>query len=90
MPNTREKLIELLQDDDCPLLYVLGENIGTLADYLISAGLVIPVRCKDCKHWSHMEDGYGDCTNGRFHLSGHADPTMKAEEYCCLGERKEE
>ena len=37
--NTREKLIELLQDDDCPLLYVFGENIGTLADYLIANGV---------------------------------------------------
>ena len=41
MPNTREKLIELLQDDDCPLLYVLGENIGTLADYLIANGVTL-------------------------------------------------
>lgn len=47
------------------------------------------VCCKECKHWLHMEDGFGDCTNRRFHLDGHADPTMKAEEFCCLGERRE-
>ena len=39
----REKLIELLQDDDCPLLYVLGENVGTLADYLIANGVTVKV-----------------------------------------------
>lgn len=37
----REKLIKLLQDDGCPLLYVLGENMGTLADYLIANGVTV-------------------------------------------------
>ena len=37
----REKLIELLENDDCPLLYVLGENMGTLADHLISNGVTV-------------------------------------------------
>jgi hypothetical protein len=46
------------------------------------------VRCKDCKHWIHLEDGIGDCTNGRFHIHGVADITMNAEEFCCLGERR--
>lgn len=44
----REKLIELLENDDCPLLYVLGENVGRLADYLIANGVTIPVKCKEC------------------------------------------
>lgn len=35
----REKLIELLEADECPLLYVLGENMGALADYLIANGV---------------------------------------------------
>ena len=47
------------------------------------------VRCKDCKHWNHMEDGIGDCTNLRFHLTGHADPTMGADDFCSCGERKD-
>ena len=47
------------------------------------------VRCKDCKHWLHMEDGFGDCTNGRFHLDGHADPSMYADDFCSCGERRE-
>ena len=47
------------------------------------------VLCKECKHWNHMGDGIGDCTNGRFHLEDCPDPTMTAEEFCCLGERKD-
>lgn len=40
MPD-REKLIQLLVNDDCPLLYVLGENIGTLVDYMIAKGVTV-------------------------------------------------
>lgn len=39
--DLRKKLVELLEDDNCPLLYVLGENIGCLADYLIANGVTI-------------------------------------------------
>lgn len=45
------------------------------------------VRCKDCKYWNYKEHGYGDCKHGRFVIEGHCDPTMKAEDFCCLGER---
>lgn len=37
----REKLIALLYSDDCPLLYVFGENMGGLADYLLANGVVV-------------------------------------------------
>lgn len=46
------------------------------------------VRCKDCKHWIFTGEGRGDCTNGRFHLDGHADPTMEMSDFCSLGERR--
>lgn len=46
------------------------------------------VPCKECKHWLHMGDGMGDCSNPRFHLDGHADPTMNADDFCCLAERR--
>lgn len=36
----REKLIELLKDDDCPLLWMQGD-VGNLADYLIANGVTI-------------------------------------------------
>lgn len=40
----REKLIELIDGYDYP-----SSNDG-LADHLITNGVTIPVRCKDCKH----------------------------------------
>jgi hypothetical protein len=48
------------------------------------------VRCKDCKHWRHIEDGLGDCSHPRFHLDGHPDPTMEMNGFCSCGERREE
>ena len=38
MPE-KEKLIELLEHDDCPLFMVFGDNMNGLADYLISNGV---------------------------------------------------
>lgn len=54
-----------------------------------TADAVEVCRCKDCKHWLHVEQGFGDCTNPRFHLTGHADPTMNADNFCSCGERRE-
>ena len=79
----REKLIELLRD-----VQYLGGLEEKVADHLIENGVAIPVRCKKCKSWSHTEDGMGDCTNARFHLDGHADPTMEADGFCSCGERR--
>ena len=45
--DTREKLIELLTDDYCPLLYMQGD-VGNLADYLIKRGVIIKGDCEDC------------------------------------------
>lgn len=45
--------------------------------------------CSDCKHWIYMGDGLGDCTNPRFHLDGHPDPTMTPQDYCSLWERRD-
>ena len=36
----KEKLIELLKDDDCPLLWMQGD-VGNLADYLIANGVTV-------------------------------------------------
>lgn len=80
----RERLLKILNVPIFP-----HENVDPLeavADYLLDNGVKIPVLCKDCKHWIGTGFGWGDCTNRRFHLDGHADPTMGAEEYCCLGE----
>lgn len=99
MDNTREKLIELLGDVQsfgCKHTYEeTASSMGfrendEVANHLIANGVKIPVLCKECKHWCHMEDGFGDCTNGRFHIDGHADSSMKAEGFCSCGERREE
>ena len=87
----REKLIDLAHDyfDSVPWYADIADlNPEELIDHLIANGVTIPVRCKDCKHWLYMEDGFGDCTNSRFHLENHADPTMKADDFCSCGERR--
>ena len=71
---------------------LVDAEIGDVIDIIDEAPTVDAVevvRCKKCKHWLHMEDGMGDCTNSRFHLPGHADPTMKADDFCSCGERRE-
>ena len=78
----REKLIELLENDNCPLLYVLGENVGSLADYLIANGMTIPVQCKYCKSREWFEP------TGSYYcdLTG---VCVKDEHFCAMGERKD-
>lgn len=39
--DVREKLVELLQHDDCPLFMVFGDKVDVLADYLISNGVTV-------------------------------------------------
>ena len=39
--DVREKLVELLQHDDCPLFMVFGDNVNVLADYLIAHGVTV-------------------------------------------------
>ena len=54
MPNTREKLVELVgqvQDCGCDVTDVVEMNYvenNVLIDHLIANGVTIPVRCKDC------------------------------------------
>ena len=76
---------EFLAIDDS----IVGE-IPFCADNLIANGVTIPNRCKTCKHWIYTGGGMGDCTNGRFHLPGHPDPTMEPDGYCHLWEGKAE
>jgi ribosomal protein S27AE len=54
----REKLVALLESDDCPLLYVLGENMGTLADHLLANGVVV----REKGEWRNNKDEYPECT----------------------------
>ena len=79
----KNKLVELLAPTSLSLEY---GNI--LAIYLADNGVAVPIHCRDCRHWQHTENGYGDCSNRRFHLDYHADPTMDADDFCSLGERR--
>ena len=86
----REKLIEILESTESAFYWNSSDKgfIEKIADHLIANGVTIPVRCKECQCWIHVGDGIGDCTNRRFHLDDCPDPTMMAEEFCCLGERR--
>lgn len=47
-------------------------------------------RCKCCHHWKYVSDGLGDCHHPRFAIPGQPAPTMRPEEFCALGEPREE
>ena len=90
MTTDREKLIELL-DTNCG--YVDEMKADELADYLISKGATIPVRCGECKHWCEprfcilTERKYGDCIKP---LGAYEDGIETYEDdFCAYGERKE-
>lgn len=77
----REKLIELLTQDDCPLLWMQGD-VGNLADYLISHGVTIERtvdlsgKCGSCTYAKPVSGVFGNakcyvrCTNEK-HLKTH-------------------
>ncbi len=82
-----KKLIEIYKQlEDAGLMVIAGKK--DTAELMVSHDVVPVVRCKNCIHWVHMEDGMGDCTNSRFHLDGHANPTMKKDDFCSCGERR--
>ena len=82
----REVIIEeKQQNNDTTFL----SQIGYLLDACPTVDAVEVVRCKDCVHWCYTMDGFGACTNRRFHLDGYADPSMNADDFCSCGERKE-
>ena len=72
--------------------YLWDEYLGTIpcvpCEDIEKLPAVDVVPCKECKHWVFTGEGRGDCTNGRFHLDGHADPTMEMSDFCSLGERR--
>ena len=74
----REKLIELLED------VWSADTWEEIADYLISNGVTIPVRCHECKHWKNEING---CTEDkRFCDIGFY--MVHKNGFCSFGERK--
>ena len=81
MPNTREKLIELL----CDVQY-LGGLEEKIADHLIANGVTIPVRCKDCRK-CHT---YKDVITGQLEYKCYlwnGSRNVDADMFCDAGER---
>ena len=71
----KEKLTELIKQAK----YCTAEE---LAEYLIAAGLVLPVRCEECKHfvWDEWDGSWCCIKNGRY---------VKKDFWCKHGERKD-
>lgn len=95
MPNTREKLIELVgqvQDCGCDVTDVVEmnyvENI-TLVDHLIANDVVPVVRCKDCL-WFDQKDKLADVFRQERHCyCTDMNTYMPESGFCSSGERKE-
>lgn len=74
----REKLIELLSEHHSGNY----DEAKRIADHLIANGVVVPVRCNDCKHF---EEGKLKC---RFHSTETQEIQMFPTWFCSEGERK--
>jgi hypothetical protein len=90
----REKLIELIAE--CKDKYPCrGEQDYRefkeyLADFLLSKGVTIPVRCGECRHWDlfSINSQMGFCIKP---LGTYDDDIeTHATDFCSCGERKEE
>lgn len=79
MKTNREKLIRMLLD------FHVTWNTANLADYLISKGVTIPVRCKECLY-SREQYGKLGCIQGMSYRNTYNDPNM----FCSYGEIKGE
>lgn len=98
MPNTREKLIELLEqingccpkEDDCyHCKYEALDDCSVYAkaDFFIANGVTIPILCKDCKHYIAYSKSVDDLIEwGKCKLID-MDVDMPGNGYCCYGER---
>ena len=84
MPNTREKLIELLKECFDTGIYGFDE----IADHLISNDVVTVLRCKDCKHYKVRKPfpSYNGQTKS---CCRSANTKVSDDDFCSFGERKE-
>lgn len=49
--NVREKMAELLKQDNCPLFMVFGDKVDVLADYIIANGVTFVTDNNDGGKW---------------------------------------
>lgn len=83
----KEKLIELiteaLQRQKGTAKVVADYGTKKIADHLISKGLIIPVKCKNCRHWKYDAGKMcGRCASLLCYTSDYF--------WCFFGERKDE
>lgn len=52
------------------------------ADELVKQGVVMPIRCKDCKYLM-FSDTYGECSQAHMGI-------VRPDDFCSYGERKDE
>lgn len=86
MKTDREKLIGLI---DSVRYWGCGTS-EEIADYLISKGAVIPVRCKDCKYYGITGDQSCEVHSSTRLEDDYYIVTMEPDDFCGYGERKEE
>ena len=93
----REKLIKLLMKSPVSGRktledYMLLSTIGDIADYLISKGVTIPVRCGECKHWHPSNARMGDTEEDMQAIGGcvYTRYCRREKDFCSCGERKED
>lgn len=82
----REKLIELMCDERNPIWYgILSQaDFEKFADYLLTNGVKIPVRCCECKH---LINRWTTDKGKTFGLCDKHDATdMPETEFCSFGE----
>ena len=72
----------------CEILTDFYKHLFQAIDDAPTIDAVPVVRCGECKYWLHMEDGFGDCTNRRFHIPNIAPPSMDKDDFCSCGERR--
>lgn len=60
--DIREKLVELLQHDNCPLFMVFGDKVDVLADYLIANGVTVQEWIPISNRLPTREDTYDGAT----------------------------
>ena len=81
MPNTREKLIEILSQPIYP--HELVDPLEALADYLLDNGVTITTRCEHCQ----LSDTIS-CPAGRV-WCGRMMRYMNLDGFCSEGKEKE-
>ena len=75
--DTEEKLIKLVAEVATPFW------AGIIGGHLAESGVIIPVLCRDCKHY---DDGY--CSNYQW-WDDDRYTDVNEDDFCSYGERKD-